>query len=93
MTETDKLAVRDAKRAKRNAKREVKRAKKQRYIEKKQRDLQSRTALSQRNIVEFAMEQCKKIKDRNRSLRSTALKTSKETLATVAYVPPKLTKE
>ena len=52
---------------------------------------QKRTPLSPRNITEHAMEQCRKIKDRNRSLRSTVLRTPKDILATVVYIPTKIT--
>jgi hypothetical protein len=58
---------------------------KQKRLRKKQ--IESRTALSQKNIVEFAMEQSKRVKDRNRSLQSTVLRTDPKLLATVAYIP------
>jgi hypothetical protein len=85
MTETDKLAIRDAKRAKRNAKREVNRAKKQ----KKQRDLQSRTALSPRNIQENIALECSRAIHRNKSLHTNVLRTPTELLDKVIVIPPK----
>jgi hypothetical protein len=55
---------------------------------RKRKDKQRRTALSPRNIIEYAMEQCKKVKDRNRSLQPTALKTPTGILATVVCISP-----
>ena len=59
--------------------------------QRKRRHLESRKALSPRNIVEFSMEQCKKVEQRNRSQRVTTLKTRPE-LLNVVFVSPKTPK-
>jgi hypothetical protein len=83
MTKADKIAVRDAKRAKRNAKRNAKRA-------KKQRNLESRTALSVRNIQENIAIECSRAIHRAKSARSYCLKTPSELLEKVVAInPPK----
>jgi hypothetical protein len=64
-----------------NSMRETKRQRKRRY-------LASRSALSQRNIVEHAISECKRVVHRNKSMRTNALRTSQTLLAKVAYVPP-----
>jgi hypothetical protein len=84
MTETGKLAIRDAKRAKRNAIRDVKRAKNA----KKQHDLEKRTALSPRNITEHVASECARAIKRDRKLHTNALRTDSELLKKVLVSNP-----
>jgi hypothetical protein len=56
--------------------------------DQKRRGIASRTALSQRNIVEYSISECVKAMNRNKSLRSNALKTDKKLLQKVVCVPP-----
>jgi hypothetical protein len=55
---------------------------------RKRKAKQMRTALSQRNIIEFGMEQSIKVQRRNRSLRSKVLRTDPSLLQMVHVFPP-----
>jgi hypothetical protein len=55
--------------------------------DRKRRAIASRTALSERNIVEFAIEQSSKVQKRNQSACSQCLVT-KPNAPKFTYVPP-----
>jgi hypothetical protein len=61
--------------------------------EQKKRGIQSRTALSVRNIVEFSMSECAKVVHRNKCSQSSVLKTDPKLFQTIVYVPPAKTCE
>lgn len=53
----------------------------------RERGIQRRTALSAKNIVEYAMSECAKQVSRNRNMQSDALKTKPGLLNTIIYIP------
>jgi hypothetical protein len=56
--------------------------------QRKQRGLQRRSALSAKNITEYAMSESAKIQQRNRNMKTDVLKTSPERLQTVVCIAP-----
>lgn len=57
--------------------------------QRKERGIQRRSALSAKNITEFAMAQSAKQQKRNRSMKTDALRTAPALLGRVFYVAPK----
>jgi hypothetical protein len=56
--------------------------------DRKRRHLASRSALSQRNVVEHSIAECKRVVHRNKSMRTNALRTDQTLLQKVVCVPP-----
>jgi len=61
----------------------------------KRRGVASRTALSPKNITEFAIEQSAKVQQRDRAMQTNALKTDQKLLSVVYVAPtqPQITTE
>ena len=52
-----------------------------------QRGLQKRSALSAKNIVEFALAESAKIQQRNRNMKTNALQTKPEVMNKILFIP------
>jgi len=57
--------------------------------QRKQRGLQRRTALSAKNITDFALSESAKIQQRNRNMKTDALRTAPALLGRVIFIPVK----